>query len=99
MNSAYGLRLESWIDYEQFGIDDDGKTPYWTPGDKRISMTATRGNSDFLASSSLATKYGAGGADAVRRSLGLTGYTSKTSRLSSAAEKALRQADKDLSGS
>ena len=32
-------------------------------------------------------------------SLGLTGYTSKTSRLSSAAERALRQADKALSGS
>ena len=33
----------------------------------------------------------------MRRSLGLTGYTSKTSRLSSAAERALRQADKGLS--
>ena len=35
----------------------------------------------------------------MRRLLGLTDYTSKTSRLSSAAERALRQADKALSGS
>ena len=25
MNRAYGFRLEGRIDYEQFGIDDDGK--------------------------------------------------------------------------
>ena len=54
-------------------------------------MTATRGKFDFLALSSLATKYGVGGTVAVRRSLGLTGYTSKTSRLSSAAEHSDRQ--------
>ena len=57
------------------------------------------GKFDFLALSSLATKYGVGGTVAVRRSLGLTGYTSNTSRLSSAAERALQQADKALSGS
>ena len=88
VNRAYGFRLESRIDYEQFGIDDDGKALYWAPGDKRISMTATRAKFDFLALSSLATKYGVGGTVAVRRSLGLTGYTSNTSRLSSAAERA-----------
>ena len=99
VNGAYGFRLEGRIDYEQFGIDGDDKTLYWTPGDKRIPMTATRGKFDFLALSSLATKYGVGGTVAVRRPLGLTGYTSKTLRLSSAAERALRQADKALSGS
>ena len=31
---AYGLRPDS-IDYDQFRIDDDGKTLYWTPGDKK----------------------------------------------------------------
>ena len=30
MNRAYGLRPDS-IDYDQFRIDDDGKTLYWTP--------------------------------------------------------------------
>ena len=96
---AYGFRVEGRIDSEQFGIDADGKTLYWTPGDKRIPMTATKGKLNFLALSSLTTKYGVGGTDAVRRSLGLTGYTSKTSRLSSATERALRQAAKALSGS
>ena len=62
-------------------------------------MTATWGKFDFLALSSLATKYGVGGTVAVRRSLELTGYTSKTSRLSSAAERALQQPDEALSGS
>ena len=98
VNRVYGFRLEGRIDYEQFGIDDDGKTLYWMSGDKRIPMTAMRGKFDFLALSSLASKYGVGGTVAVRRSLGLTGYTSKTLRLSSAAERALLQADKALSG-
>ena len=34
VNQAYGLRPDS-IDYDQFRIDADGKTLYWTPGDKR----------------------------------------------------------------
>ena len=99
VNRAYGFRLEGRIDYEQFWIDGDGKTLYWTPGAKKIPMIATRVKFDFLALSSLATNYGVGGTVAVRRSLGLTGYTSKTSRLSSAAERALRQADKAHSDS
>ena len=68
-------------------INDDGEP------------TVTRSKFNFLALSSLATKYGVDGTDAVRRSLGLTGYTWKTSRLSSTTERALRQADKALSGS
>ena len=34
VNRAYGFRLEGRIDYEQFGIDGDGKTLYWTPRTK-----------------------------------------------------------------
>ena len=48
----------------------------------------------FLALSTLASRYGVGGTDALRRSLGLTGYTRKG--LSSSAVKALQQADKIL---
>ena len=29
VNRAYGFRLEGRIDYEQFGIDDDGKHSIW----------------------------------------------------------------------
>ncbi|MEW8525342.1 MAG: hypothetical protein AB2552_20050 [Candidatus Thiodiazotropha endolucinida] len=96
LSHAYGLRHEGRIDYEQFGIDADGKTLYWTPGDKRIPITATRGKYQFQALSSLARKYGEGGTNALRRSMGLTGYTSKTSRLSKAAVEKLQQADKVL---
>ena len=34
VNRAYGLRPDS-IDFDQFRIDADGKTLYWTPGDKK----------------------------------------------------------------
>ena len=42
VNYAYGLRPEGRIDYSQFGIDDDGKTLYWTPEDKK-SLSLQRG--------------------------------------------------------
>ena len=93
VNHAYELRPDS-IDYDQFRIDDDGKTLYWTPGDKKISISTTRGGVRFLVLSTLASRYGMGGTDALRRSLGLTGYTRKG--LGSSAVKALQQADKTL---
>ena len=91
MNSAYGLRPDS-IDFDQFRIDDDGKALYWTPGDKKISISTTRGGVRFLALSTLASRYGMGGKDALQRSLGLTGYTRKG--LGSSAVKAFQQGDK-----
>ena len=75
-NCAYGLRPDS-IDYDQFRIDAEGKTLYWTPADKKILITTTRGGVRFLALSTLASRYGVGGTDAMQRSLGLTGYTQK----------------------
>ena len=68
VNRAYGLHPDS-IDYDQFRIDDDGKTLYWTPGDKKISISTTRGGVRFLELSTLASKYGVGSTDALRRSL------------------------------
>ena len=93
VNRAYGLRPDS-IDYDQFRIDDDGKTLYWTPSDKKISISTMRGGVRFLALSPVASKCGVGGTDALRRSQGLTGYTRKG--LGSSAVKALQQADKTL---
>ena len=88
VTQVYGLRPDS-IDYDQFRIDADSKTLYWTPGDKQILIFMTRGGVRFLALPTLASRYGAGGTDALRRSLGLTGYTSGTLRkgLSSSAVK------------
>ena len=96
MNRGYGLRPDSIdsIDYDQFRIDDDGKTLYWTPGDQNISISTTRGGVRFLALSTLASRYGVGGTDAVRRSLGITGYTRKG--LSSSNVKVPQQANKTL---
>ena len=53
VNRAYGLRPDS-IDFDQFRIDTDGKTLYWTPGDKKILITTTKGEVRFLALSTLA---------------------------------------------
>ena len=75
-----GLRPESRIDYSQFGIDPDGKTLYWSPEDKKISIAATRGKFRFLGLATLARRYGAGGTYALRRSLGLPEYRSGASR-------------------
>ena len=93
MNRAYGLRPDS-IDYDQFRIDDENKTLYWTPGDKKISISTTRGGVRFLALSTLASRYAVGGTDTLRRSLGLSGYTRRG--LGSSAVKALQQAEKTL---
>ena len=42
VSHTYGLRPEGRIDYSQFAIDGEGKTLYWTPEDKKISVAATR---------------------------------------------------------
>ena len=97
MSRAYRLCPKGSIDYDQFGIDPDETTLPWTPGDKKIAATATRGRFRFLALSTLATRYGDGGTNALRRSLGLTDYRAGTVRLSSVAVKVLRQEDEAVS--
>ncbi|MEW8450413.1 MAG: hypothetical protein AB2694_20540, partial [Candidatus Thiodiazotropha sp.] len=97
VSRAYkGLRLEGSVDYDQFGIDDDDKILYWTPGDKKIPITATRGGFRFLALSTLASKYGSGGVNAMRQSLGLTDYKSSMPRLSKMAAKTPQKAEETL---
>ena len=80
VSHTYGLRPEGRIDYSQFGIDPDGKTLYWTPEDKKISIAATRGKFRFLGLDTLARRYGTCGTYALRRSLGLPDYRSGASR-------------------
>ena len=58
VSHTYGLRPEGRIDYSQFGIDPDGKTLYWTPEDKKISVAATRGGFRILALDTLAKDTG-----------------------------------------
>ena len=80
VSHTYGLRPEGRIDYSQFGINPDGKTLYWTPEDKKISVARPTGGFRFLVLDTLAKRYGAGGTYALRRSLGLTDYRSGVSR-------------------
>ncbi len=86
------------IPYDQFSIDEHGKTLYWTPdGGKKICLSVVRalsGGVAFLALSSLSGDYGPGGTHAIRQSLGLAKYTAKTARLALSAnsEKAVQQA-------
>ena len=97
VSHTYGLRPEGRIDYSQFGIDPDGKTLYWTPEDKKISVAATRGGFRFLALDTLAKRYGAGGTYSLRRSLGLTDYRSGVSRgLGREAVETLKSAEEAL---
>ena len=90
------MRPEDRIDCSQFGIDDDGKTLYWTPDDENISISATRGDFRFLALSTLATRYKECGTNAPRISLGLTGYRSRISRLGKKAVETLQNAEETL---
>ena len=76
VSHTYGLRPEGRIDYSQIGIGRDGKTLYWTPEDKKISIAATRGKFRFLGLDTLARRYGAGGSYALRRSLVIPDYRS-----------------------
>ena len=76
VSRANWLRPKFGIDYEQFGVDADGKTLYWTPGDKKIPITATRGKFRFLALSILTDRYGEGGSNCVQISMGYSGFTS-----------------------
>ena len=94
----YGLSPTK-IPYDQFTIDEDGKTIFWTPdGGNKIRVTAVKGGVLFRALASLAGDYGGGGTDAIRKSLELQEYTSKTRKgvpqkaLSANGERALQQA-------
>ena len=59
VTQVYGLRPDG-IDYDQFRIDADSKTLYWTPGDKETLITTTRGGVRLLALPTLASRYRGG---------------------------------------
>ena len=90
-----GLPLPEKIPYDQFEVGRYGKTLYWTPEEgKVISIISSRGGG-FLALGTLASKYGNGGTDAIRKSMGFKEYdsnTRKTGKLSPKCEKAVQHA-------
>ena len=90
-----GLPLPEKISYDQFEVSGDGKTLYWTPVEgKVIPMRNSRGGG-FRALGTLAQKYGNGGTDAIRTSMGLescTSTTRKIGKLSPRCEEAVQRA-------
>ncbi|KAK3774450.1 hypothetical protein RRG08_028636 [Elysia crispata] len=82
-----GLILPQKIPYDQFKVGEDGKTLYWTPKEgKVISIFSSRGGG-FLALGTLASKYGNGGTDAIRKSMGLKEYVSNTRKTGELSDK------------
>ena len=90
-----GLPLPEKIPYDQFGVSGDGKTLYWTPEEGKVIPLRNSRGGGFLALGTLAQKYGNGGTDAIRTSMGLETYTSKTRKtgnLSPRCKKAVQRA-------
>ena len=90
-----GLPLPKKIPYDQFKIGEDGKALYWTPEKGKVIPLRNNRGGGFLALSTLASKYGDGGTNAIRTSMGLEDYNSKTrktGKLSPKVEKNVRHA-------
>ena len=90
----YDLELPENIPYDQFTVEEERgiRTVYWTPKEEvKISIINKKGGG-FIALATLAGRYGDGGTNAIRESLGLKDYTSKTRQLSPEAQEQIRQA-------
>ncbi|KAK3731277.1 hypothetical protein RRG08_025819 [Elysia crispata] len=63
----YNLNRPEKIPYKQFKISKTGKTLYWSPEEEKwLNMMKKKGGG-FLALSTLESKYGQGGADAIKK--------------------------------
>ena len=69
-----GLPLPKKIPYDQFKVSRNGKTLYWTPEEGKVISIISKRGGGFLALSTLASKYGNGGIEAIRNSMGLNDY-------------------------
>ena len=90
-----GLPLPEKIPYDQFEVGRDGKTFYWTPEEGKVIPLRNNRGGGFLSLATLASKYGNGGTDAIRTSMGLKDYNSKTrktGKLSPKVEKNVQHA-------
>ncbi|KAK3741019.1 hypothetical protein RRG08_005709 [Elysia crispata] len=89
------LPLPEKIPYDQFEVGEDGKTLYWTPEKGKVIPLRNNRGGGFLSLGTLASKYGNGGTDAIRTSMGLKDYNSKTRKtgeLSSKGKKNVKRA-------
>ena len=94
----YGLPLPEKIPYDQFEVgEEEGiKTIYWTPKEGTKISIINRMGGGFLALSTLVSKYGKDGTEAIRTSMGLKDYNSKTRKLSPNTQKQVQQASDNL---
>ena len=89
------MPLPEKIPYDQFEVGRDGKTLYWTPEEGKVIPLRNNRGGGFLTLGTLASKYGNGGTDAIRTSMGLKDYNSKTrktGKLSPKGEKNVQHA-------
>ena len=84
--------------YDQFTVVEERgiRNVYWTPEQGGKISIINRKGGGFLALSTLASKYGHGGTNAIRESMGLKDYNHKTKRLSPEARENLKQARANL---
>ena len=94
IKKEYGLKLPQKIPYDQFTVVEERgiRNVYWTPAERVTISIINKNSGGFLAIGTLASNYGYGGTHAIRVSLGLEEYTSKTRKLSPEAQEQIRQA-------
>ncbi|KAK3750663.1 hypothetical protein RRG08_023029 [Elysia crispata] len=88
----YGFPLPEKIPYDQFDVGEDGKTVYWNPEEGKVIPLRSKKGGGFLALSTLASNYGKDGIDAIRTSMGLKDYNSKTRKLSPKVQENIQHA-------
>ena len=101
VNEYYKLIKEKYgldpvhIDYLNFELGPDNKTLFLKVGDKEIQITAKKGGS-FINLSSLASKIGSGGTNAIRDLLNLPTFRSAIKPLKAQAVARLQNVENNL---
>ena len=94
IKKKYGLDPDH-IDITNFELGSDNKTLYLKVGDKEILITTKKGGS-FITLSTLASRIGRGGTDAIRDFLNLPDYRSAVKPLSAQAVATLQKVENNL---
>ena len=94
IKEKYGLDPDH-IDITNFELGSDNKTLYLKVGDKEILITTKKGGS-FITLSTLASRIGEGGTNAIRDLLNLPNYTSAVKPLSAQAVATLQKVENNL---
>ena len=99
-NAYKGLKFPQETPYDQFkvGEEEGKKNVYWTPKQGTNISIINRMGGGFLALSTLTSRYGYGGTDAIRTSLGFENYKKNTrGKLSPEVQEKIEQASNNIS--